>query len=140
MVMTRHRRRSGKKLLGFRARGNTVYADRLGETPSQRKSAGIPERPKSQRGPSGEQQRQLATLCRAHGIKYPSPSTARDAAALIARLSRRPVDPNALGHNRGPTGEQQKTLAALCRQRGIKYPSPNTAAEAAEQIARLRAR
>jgi hypothetical protein len=133
-----HRRRTGKKLLGFEARGNSVYADRLGDSSPGRKSLRPAKSPDSQRGPTGEQQQQLAALCRLHAIAYPSPTTAAEAGAQIRRLRLRPVDGDARDRARGPTGEQQKVLAALCRQRGVKYPSPKTAAEAAEQIAHLR--
>jgi hypothetical protein len=138
VLMSRHRRRTGKKLLGFKARGGTVYADRLGASAPERKPPRRTKPPDSQRGPTGEQQQELAVLCRLHGIKYPSPTTAAEVDALIARLRLRPVDGDVRDRSRGPDAEQQNVLAALCRQHGVKYPSPKTAAEAAEQIARLR--
>jgi hypothetical protein len=137
--MSGHRRRTGKKLLGFEARGGTVYGDRLGAGAPERKPPRRTRLPDSERGPTGEQQQQLAALCRLHGIAYPSPMTAAETEAQIRRLRARPVDPNVRDRARGPSGEQQKVLAALCRQHRVKYAAPRTAAEAAQEIARLRA-
>jgi hypothetical protein len=159
--LSRHRRRAGRKLLGYKARGNTAYGDRLGDSAPERerqpaKPQATTQKPRTDhargptaeqqkprtdhaRGPTGEQQKVLAALCRERGIKYLAPKTAAQAEAQIRRLLVERGDDRGLALDRqcGPTGQQQKELAALCRQRGASYPFPKTAAEAAAQIARL---
>jgi hypothetical protein len=146
--MSGHRRRSGKKLLGYKARGDSAYGDRLGDSAPERKGRGAMKpkptarkrRSDDARGPTGEQQKTLAALCRERGIGYLAPETAAQAEAQIRRLLVERGDDRELplDRQRGPTGRQQKELAALCRQHGASYPFPKTAAEASAHIARLR--
>jgi hypothetical protein len=78
-----HRRRSGKKLLGYRARGGSQYGDQLGVKAEPNKGQG--RRKRVGRGPTGEQQKRLAELCRTLGERYPKPppKTAVIAARMI---------------------------------------------------------
>lgn len=73
-----HRRRSGKKLLGAKSRGSSGWGTR-----GERKYA---SKSKSSKGPSGEQQKYLAALCRQHGLKYPAPKTSREASRMIESI------------------------------------------------------
>ena len=68
-----HRRRSGKKLLGYRARGSSQYGDQLGVKTEPKKGQGKGRPERRERGPTGEQQKRLAELCRALDLRYPDP-------------------------------------------------------------------
>jgi hypothetical protein len=78
--MSAHRRRSGKKKLGFQARGGTSHGDWLGAP----RPAGKP------RGISNEQAKELGRLCRQHRVPYNGNGmTAAQAAREIDRLRSR---------------------------------------------------
>jgi hypothetical protein len=80
--MSAHRRRSGKSLLGYEARGDSNYGDYLGAPGPgrQRKSK------TGKKGPTGPQQKLLARLCREQGIEYTHPPSSQEASARIASL------------------------------------------------------
>jgi hypothetical protein len=90
MATAKHRRRSGKKLLGYQARGS-AKSDRV--TPKPKRNAPKPrpsEAPKPKpRGISNDQARLLGALCRQQGMPYRGQGmTYAEAAHEIDRLRR----------------------------------------------------
>jgi hypothetical protein len=121
----KHRRRSGKKLLGFNARGKTQYGDRLGApTPPRRKpSSPGPISPGKPRGILNEQAKELGQLQRELGEEYAGNGmTAAEAGQAIdeARVRLRRRDRESQAPRRGTSTTQAAELAEL--QRALNEP------------------